>query len=240
MKIYIPSFQRPRSVFALEIFPSAVLVVCASEEAAYRKHNPDATLHVIADELEGNLSVKRNAILKLAETEPDKTLVMVDDDLCCFFDKEQDCALTGEEALAALQQLADAAAKDRANYFGVSPHPRCRWNPAEPFNRVDFINFLYGFRVPLGLAYDPALSGVEDTDLFLQCLEEGRGVFRWERFGVDVVRGNRGGLDRVVDRKTSAAQALALKWGGRVVELTADGSLCGLNPAAVKPLKKAS
>ena len=32
---------------ALEVFPSAVLVVCAAEEAAYRKHNPDATLHVI-------------------------------------------------------------------------------------------------------------------------------------------------------------------------------------------------
>ena len=100
MKIFIPSFQRPRAVSALEVFPSAVLVVCAAEEAAYRKHNPDATLHVIADELEGNISVKRNAILKLGAAEPDQTIFMIDDDVCCFFDKEQDRELTDDDAVA--------------------------------------------------------------------------------------------------------------------------------------------
>ena len=239
MKIFIPSYQRPRAVSALEVFPSAVLVVCAAEEAAYRKHNPDATLHVLADKLEGNISVKRNAILKLGADEPDRTLFMVDDDVCCFFDKEQDRALTGEEALAALAEIAAAAQKAGADYFGVSPHPRCRWDPAAPVNRRDIMHYLYGYRVPFGLEYDPALSGLEDTDLFFQCLESGKRVFRWDRFAVDALRGNRGGLDRVVNKQTEVAQALALKWGGRVVELTADGLLCGLNPAAVQPLKTA-
>ncbi len=240
MKIFIPSFQRARAVSALEVFPSAVLVVCAAEEAAYRKHNPDATLHVIADELEGNISVKRNAILKLGSAEPDQTIFMIDDDLCCFFDKEQGRELTGDEALAALAELAAAAQKEGADYFGVSPHPRCRWDAAEPINRRDIIHYLYGFRVPLGLEYDAALAGFEDTDLFFHCLEAEKRVFRWDRFAVDTVRGNRGGLDRVVNKQANTAQALALKWGGRVVEITADGNLCGLNPAAVKPLRTAA
>ena len=237
MKIFVPSFQRPRAVSVLEVFPSAVLVVCAAEEAAYRKHNPDATLHVVADELDGNISVKRNAILKLGETEPDKTVFMIDDDVCCFFDKESERALTGDEALAALEELAAAALQDGADYFGVSPHPRCRWNPAEPVIRRDLIHYLYGFRVPLALEYDSAMSGLEDTDLFFQCLETQKRVFRWDRFAVDAVRGNRGGLDRAVNKQANPAQALALKWGGRTVELTADGNLCGLNPDSVKPLK---
>ena len=240
MKIYIPSFQRPRAVSALEVFPSAVLLVCAKEEAAYRRHNPDTVLQVIPDKTEGNISVKRNAILKLAAGEPDQIVFMVDDDVCCFFDKEQDRALVGDVALAALAELAAGAQKEGADYFGLSPHPRCRWNPAEPIQRRDLIHYLYGFRLPLGLEYDPAMAGLEDTDLLFQLFEADRRVLRWDRFAVDALRGNRGGLDRVVNRQANTAQALALKWGGRVVELTADGNLSGLNPSEVKPLKTAA
>ena len=236
MKILIPSYNRARCVFALDVFPTATVIVPASQEADYRRCNPGATVQTIPDTDDGNLSRKRNVVASLSGKEPDGAFVAVDDDVCGLWDKNENRAVSGVEAVRVLETLAAQAEAQGAVMFGFNPSGRrprqaeAEWALDEPFPH------LYGFRGASGLTFDEAISGFEMTDFFFQCREAGLKVLRWERYGLEVVRGNLGGLERVKTQCAEGGEALARKWGPRVVELTPDGQVCGFHPRAVKCL----
>ena len=105
MKILIPSYNRARCVFALEIFPTATVIVPASQEAEYRRCNPGATVEAIPDAQDGNLSRKRNLLTGMAGKEADGAFVAVDDDVCGLWDKQEGRAVSGPDAVAVLEAL---------------------------------------------------------------------------------------------------------------------------------------
>ena len=114
MKILIPSYNRARCVFALEIFPTATVIVPASQEAEYRRCNPGATVEAIPDAQDGNLSRKRNLLTGMAGKEADGAFVAVDDDVCGLWDKQEGRAVGGPEVVAVLEALAARAKTEGA------------------------------------------------------------------------------------------------------------------------------
>jgi len=236
MKIFIPSFSRARSVFALEIFPSATVVVPASQEAEYRRCNPRADILAIPDAQDGNLARKRTAIAALGATEPDGAYVVVDDDVSGLWDKQAGALVASAGAAALLGVLGERAKAEGAVMFGLSPGRQLPWKPEADWTLNGGYAHLYGFRGDAGLAFDETVSGFESTDLFFQCRERGLVTLRWDRYAVDAVRGNLGGSNRASTQCRDAGLALARKWGPRVVDVTRDGLVCGLNLNAVKRL----
>ena len=236
MKIFIPSFNRPRCVFALEIFPSATVVVPASQEAEYRRCNPRANILAIPDAQDGNLARKRTAIATHGATEPDGAYLVVDDDVSGLWDKAAGRAVTSAEAAALVEALAAKAKTEGAVLFGLSPGRQRSWQPEAEWTLGGSYAHLYGFRGDAGLAFDETVSGFESTDLFFQCRERGLVTLRWDRYAVEAVRGNLGGSNRASTQCRDAGLALARKWGPRVVDVTPDGLVCGLNLNAVKRL----
>src|ERR1051325_10877461 len=146
MKIFIPSFNRARAVFALDVFPTASVVVPASQEAEYRKCNPNATIVPIPDDQDGNLARKRNAIAALGSKEPDGAFVVVDDDIYGLWDKQAARAVRGPEAVAVLEALAVRASARGAVVFGVHPSKRAPFNPEAEWETNRGLFHLYGFR----------------------------------------------------------------------------------------------
>ena len=120
MKILIPSYNRARCVFALEIFPTATVIVPASQEAEYRRCNPGATVEAIPDAQDGNLSRKRNLLTGMAGKEADGAFVAVDDDVCGLWDKQEGRAVSGPDAVAVLEALAARAKTEGATMFGFT------------------------------------------------------------------------------------------------------------------------
>lgn len=236
MKIFIPSFNRSRAVFALKVFPSATVMVPASQLADYQRYNPGAAVVAIPDEQDGNLARKRNAIAALGRTEPDGAFVVVDDDVCGLWDKPGQRAVTGDEAGAVLTALAGQALADGAVMFGVHPVKGAPWNGEMEWARNIGLFHLYGFRGAPAIAFDEAVSGFESVDYQFQCREQGLNTVRWERYGLDIVKGGLGGSERAKTKCLAGSEALARKWGNQVVQLTPEGLVCGLNPGAVKRL----
>ena len=236
MKIFIPSYNRARCVFALEIFPAATVIMPASQEAEYRRCNPRADILAIADAQDGNLARKRTAIAKLGAKEPDAAYVVVDDDVSGLWDKVEARAVTSAEAAELFDLLAAQAQAQNAVMFGLSPGRGLPWKAEAEWSLGGGYAHLYGFRGEADLAFDEAVSGFESTDLFFQCRERDLLFLRWDRYAVEAVRGNLGGSNRASTQCREAGLALARKWGPRVVELTPDGLVCGLNLNAVKRL----
>ena len=236
MKIFIPSYSRARSVFALEIFPSATVVVPASQEDEYRRCNPRADILAIPDAQDGNLARKRTAIAALGAKEADGAYVVVDDDVSGLWDKVAARAVTSAEATALVDALGEKAKAEGAVMFGLSPGRGLPWKAEAEWSLGGGYAHFYGFRGDAGLAFDETVSGFESTDLFFQCRERGLVTLRWDRYAVDAVRGNLGGSNRASTQCRDAGLALARKWGPRVVDVTPDGLVCGLNLNAVKRL----
>ena len=236
MKTFIPSYNRPRCVFALEVFPAATVVVPASQEAEYRRCNPGADILAIPDDQDGNLARKRTAIAALGATEPDAAYLVVDDDVSGLWDKVVGRAVTSAEAAALVDALGARAKAEGAVMFGLNPARQLPWKPEAEWTLNGGYAHFYGFRGDAGLAFGETVSGFESTDLFFQCRERGLTTLRWDRYAVEAVRGNVGGSNRASTQCREAGLALARKWGPRVVDLTPDGLVCGLNLNAVKRL----
>ena len=236
MKIFIPSYSRARCVFALEIFPSATVIVPVSQEAEYRRCNPRAELLTIPDEQDGNLARKRTAIAALGGKEPDAAYLVVDDDVSGLWDKVAGRAVTSEEATALVDALGAKAQAEGAVMFGLNPARQLPWTPEAEWTLNGGYAHLYGFRGNSGLAFDESVSGFESSDLFFQCRERGLVTLCWNRYAVEAVRGNLGGSNRASTQCRDGGLALARKWGPRVVDLTPDGLVCGLHLNAVKRL----
>ena len=236
MKTFIPSFSRARCVFALEIFPSATVVVPASQEAEYRHCNPHAEILAIPDADDGNLARKRTAIAALGVTEPDGAYVVVDDDVSGLWDKQAGALVTSADAAALLDVLGAEARTQGAVMFGLSPGRQLPWQAEREWTRDGGYAHLYGFRGNPGLAFDETVSGFESSELFFQCRERELLFLRWNRYAVEALRGNLGGSNRACTQCRDGGLALARKWGPLVVELTPDGLVCGLNLNAVKRL----
>ena len=236
MKTFIPSYNRPRCVFALEVFPAATVVVPASQEAEYRRCNPGADILAIPDDQDGNLARKRTAIAALGATEPDAAYLVVDDDVSGLWDQVVGRAVTSAEAAALVDALGARAKAEGAVMFGLNPARQLPWKPEAEWTLNGGYAHFYGFRGDAGLAFGETVSGFESTDLFFQCRERGLTTLRWDRYAVEAVRGNVGGSNRASTQCREAGLALARKWGPRVVDLTPDGLVCGLNLNAVKRL----
>ena len=236
MKIFIPSYNRARCVFALGIFPSATVIVPASQADLYQRGNAGLTMQSIADDQDGNLARKRNLLAAQGAQETDGAFVMVDDDVAGLWDRVEGRAIAGDEAVAVLEALAVRAQTEGAAAFGVGPSRLLPWNPAAEWVVGGVFHHLYGFRALGAAPFDEAVAGLECTDFFLQCRQRGWKTLRWDRYALDVLKGNLGGLDRAKTNCVDACTALARKWGPQVVDLTPEGVLCGLNFNAVQPL----
>lgn len=79
MIITVPSYWRAWLVTTDKIFPSALIVVPKSQEVEYKKYHKNVLS--IPDELDGNISRKRNCILNLFKWQ---NIVMLDDDILRF------------------------------------------------------------------------------------------------------------------------------------------------------------
>lgn len=137
--IVIPSAGRADAV--LTKIAGAILYVPASEEAAYRKHNPDVEILAHADNAHRNLAEKRQDIY-----ERWRDVFMVDDDIAFVSrlylpgnNREQH--LAPDEVRDLVQITAENARSAGLHLFGFSNHPNAKhYYPHKPIGLTSYIN----------------------------------------------------------------------------------------------------
>ncbi len=141
VKIVIPSHRRADKVKTASIVPGAIICVPQSQEAEYRRHNPDSEILPHPDDIIG-LAAKRNWIYqKFCD------VMMLDDDLIRFSrlyleaNSLRSSRLTPEETIAVIQQTAYMARQLRAYLFGFSSVADARnFKPQKPFRLTGYCN----------------------------------------------------------------------------------------------------
>src|SRR3990172_8575789 len=113
-EIIIRSFGRAGNVTTLAVFPSAVVCVCESQEAEYRKYYEN--LLVIPDGEDGSSPKKSNAVLR--HTEGD--VFLLDDDITALMYYPKDRELPPDEAEWFVNQGFSMAHDVRAGMWGIN------------------------------------------------------------------------------------------------------------------------
>jgi len=141
IKIVIPSHKRSDRVKTAAIVPNAIICVPKSQEAEYRRHNPENEILSHPDEIVG-LAPKRNWICQNLGD-----VMMLDDDLTRFSrlyleaNSLQCSRGTPEETASIIEQTAYMAKQLGAFVFGFSSVADARnFKPQRPFRFSGYCN----------------------------------------------------------------------------------------------------
>jgi len=141
VKIVIPSHKRADRVKTAAIVEGAIICVPKSQEAAYRRHNPESEILPHPDEIVG-LAPKRNWIYQKCGD-----VMMLDDDLTRFSrlyleaNSLQVSRVTPDQAARIIQQTAYTAKQLGAYVFGFSSVADARnFKPQKPFRFTGYCN----------------------------------------------------------------------------------------------------
>jgi hypothetical protein len=141
VKIVIPSHRRADRVRTATIVPGAIICIPKSQEAAYRRHNPESEIVTHPDDIAG-LAPKRNWIY-----EKFGDVMMLDDDLTRFSrlyleaNSLRSSRVSPEETVSIIQQTAYTAKQLGAYVFGFSSVADARnFKPQKPFRLTGYCN----------------------------------------------------------------------------------------------------
>lgn len=236
MRIYIPSYKRAGQVSTADFFEGFdyQIVIPMSQYADYLKFYDEKHLLVIPDELDGNVSKKRNAIMDIMKNE-DGYGIVADDDLLAIKHIMHGYSLDASSVMNLFENMMEIC-------FGIGAH-LCGFNNTNDKlkYRGDFVPFsltkpfyqIFGI-VECGLRYDESLRRGEDVDFYFHQMLKHRKVVRDNRFHVVVNEKNKDtGIGMTDEYCVEDNIKVQKRWGKKLVRLYDNGVIKGVS----QPLK---
>lgn len=241
--IAVPSYGRAGRVSSIDVFPYGSIVVPEKQADSYRALTPlpeGWEIVTIPDGEDGNISRKRNAILRLFEG---RDVVMVDDDYDYIgrWDEGVDRHLDGDGIRRLLSNGFRMAREVGTPLWGINLQVDRRfyreYTPLSLTNPVlgPFLAFT-GDR-PEWVRFDDDLWLKEDYDLSLRVLQKVHRILRFNAYHYKVDHFNEaGGLvgKRNMTEEVRQLHRLQERWGSDVVKIQLHRSV---NPVLKIPLK---
>lgn len=242
MKFVIPSYSRANSVVTARWLKSASIVVRESQAEEYRKHN-DNDVIAIPDELDGNISRARNAVLNRFEGED---VVMLDDDVRRVgYHEDGEMVWVDEGHFLDFCENMFQMAKDAGTVlWGMNVQSDKKfYREYSPFSFVSVtLAPVCGIVNTEGFRYDERLPLKDDYDFFLQVIAVKRRVLRCNKWFYQCGHiTTPGGLAGVRTSKVEEKQAKLFqqKWGERIVQINrvTQGGNRTINPVVRVPIR---
>lgn len=227
ISVNCPSYKRPE-VKTLKYLPFCKVWVAPEEAEAYRKANPNATIVVCDEGVQGNVARVRNHILDREFADGVDAVVMVDDDMqgCYTFagTKEypyKNRLIEPSEFLEWVEKYSEMCEQLGFKEWGMNCNYDARsYHTMRPFSFKSFIGGPFTCFLNNPLRYDESLPLKEDYDMVIQQCNKYRGIL-CVRFAHYVVKQsvNAGGCAAYRNREREEQQlnALIRKWGSRIV-----------------------
>jgi hypothetical protein len=243
MIVAVPSYGRAGKVTTVRVFPEGKIIVPARQADSYRalQELPDGWEVVsIPDDQDGNISRKRNAILRLFAGED---LVMLDDDYDYIgrWEAGEDRHLDHDGIRHLLAEGFRMVRELGSCLFGVNVQVDRRFY--REYTPISVTNIVLGpFHAwtgerPPDLKYDEDLWLKEDYDLSLQVLRRFHRILRLNAYHYMVDHHNElGGIvgQRNMEEEVRQLHRLQQRWGSDVVKIQLHRSV---NPVIKVPLK---
>lgn len=243
MKVCIISYGRAKNVITADWLKSAEIVVPKSQEEEYKEfnHNPIVT---IPDELDGDSTRKKNAVLNLY---PNEKVTILDDDIkyVGYYEYGKMIIAPEDHFLEFCEDMYLLAEELGTILWGVNVQSDKKfYREYSPFSlsSVVLAPWTNIINTDPSMRYDESLWLKEDYDFYLQVLNKYRRVLRNNKwFYVSKHITNSGGL---VDKRTSEEEekqilALQRKWGSRIVKVKrrTQGGNRTINPIVEAPIR---
>lgn len=213
-EIAIPSYKRAGLVTTHELFPSASIWVPESQKAQYSEIYANVT--AIPDEEDGNLSKKKNAILKRAKN----GVLILDDDITEFGYMEggEIVACSPEFLEDFVRRAFDLAEQLDVKMWGVNQsRDQLLVRPYTPFSFLSHIlGPCMGFLPDHGLEFDSRVSLKDDYDIWLKSIHKWRKTLRFNKWFYchDHAEMEGGCQDsRTMRKERECAEILERRWG---------------------------
>ena len=222
-QIYIPSYKRAGGITSHKLFPSAKIVVPVSQFDEYQEQYGEKVAS-IPDDKDGNIAVKRNAVLDMARKDGVEWVLMVDDDYAYVgrTTKQQTRWLNVEEIEMLIIQGCQMADDLQTGMWGLNVQidPKF-YHEYSPFSLATPILGPWQAVKVSELRYDEEIYLKEDYDFWLQSIKKYRKTLRFEAYHYMVNHVNKSG--GVVSYRTKQLEEehnkmLQRKWGRRVVK----------------------
>jgi len=235
MRIFIISYKRPSKVRTSRWLKSAEIVVPESQKADYETYNENPIL-AIPDEEDGNISKKRNAILKRFEGED---IVILDDDVGHVGYHEEGIMYQAREDqfIRFCEQMFLMAHDLGIGLWGVNVQTDKKfYREYSPFSLTSVVLAPFcGIINTDGIRYDEEIFLKEDYDFFIQKIYKHRKVLRYNKwyYMSDHIK-NEGGLSghRSMVLEREHAKKLQQKWGDSIVKIRRNS----INPVVKIPI----
>jgi hypothetical protein len=227
MKISIncPSYKRFK-VETLDYLPQCKVWVDGKEYNDYVVENPEGSIIMCPDGVQGNLCRVRNHILRTEFANGADVVLLIDDDMqkIGYFEKQTMRTLPGSEVEAFLEKYSRVAMELGAKFWGVNVNTdkKC-YREYSPFSTVSYIGgpfqcFLKGN----DCFYDESLPLKEDYDMTLQQCNKYRIALRVNKYYYVVKQSEQPGgcaTYRNLQREKEQLEALQAKWGSGIVKV---------------------
>tara|TARA_R110000803_G_C11980669_1_gene320710 strand:- start:1213 stop:1971 length:759 start_codon:yes stop_codon:yes gene_type:complete len=229
-QIYIPSYKRAGDVTSHKIFPSAKIVVPESQLSDYQSHYGGQVVS-IPDDRDGNLAIKRNAILDMAAADGVEWVLMVDDDYRYVGritdhsnqnGQQQTRWLNNDEIETLIDDGCRMADELQTGMWGlnVKDDPKF-YREYSPFSLTTPCLGPWQAVKVSELRYDETIFLKEDYDFWLQSIRKYRKTLRFQSYHYMVNHQTKSGgvvSYRTKQREEEHNQMLQKKWGRRVVK----------------------
>ena len=215
-QVFIRSYGRAKEITTHKVAPFARVVVPASQASAYEAAGvPGDSLLVIADELDGNLARKMNAILDMGH---EWTLIL-DDDITSIgvWEAAQERTVTPSELAEMVEHYFELAELLGVHLWGVAQKADAMvYDVAVPFGLLAPILGPFTGHIRPTLRYDETVLGKDDYDFWLQNIREYHRTLRVNKFHYWRTTGEqRGGFVsmRSLEIERTGVDRMRAKWG---------------------------
>lgn len=220
MQIFYPSFNRHEAVHAFDFLQSGFIVIPESQEDAY-KVKYDGNLVTIPDEMDGNITKKRNAVIDVAKKMGIERFYMIDDDIDGCENIWHEIEFTGEQALELLEVQYNLAQEMGIYMWGFQPSSQNFPAQYKPFSMNKMLDQIYGLDITDGIRFDESITLYDNMDLCLQKLNKHRRIWRDDRhhFTEAYSKGGKNSQIRYNDAdRLHWQKVMQKKWGSRIIK----------------------
>lgn len=223
-EIYIPSYGRAGNVTTTNLLPDAKVVIPKSQFKDYKKHHSKKNIVVIPDNQDGSISMKRNAILNVADVDQ---FIMLDDDLKKIIFIEDREEIKTEDFYCHCDIAFELCNDIGSKYWGLNWDAQpLHFRNGKPFSKNKPFWAVLGV-IKSGLYFDEKLNRGEDMDFWLQHMKRDGCTLRVNYLNAMFRQKDKkqaGGISAKAD-PIDDIRYLRRKWPGGIIRKDENGEL---------------
>lgn len=241
VKIYIPSYKRPKTCMTHKLFKDfdVCIVIHEKELKQYQESITDKNVTFLChtDKEKGNMARVRNFIL---ENNKEEEFIMCDDDIKYFkcMENNKQHMMNSDQLKQMIYNGFIMAKELKTVLWGINllDDPMA-YREYSPLSLLSVVLGPFSAHIKNNLKYDNRLPLKEDYDYALQVLKKHRKILRMNRYSytTDHITLPGGCASyRTKDKEIQQMEAFKRKWGKRIVKGNIKQSI---NPNVTIPLK---